>query len=62
MVLNRLFNPLWLNADILLRGGAAVLQYGNYVVRVEFPRMDIDDPISMFECWVEALDKSIAGN
>ena len=26
MILNRLFDPLWLDADVLLRGGAAVLQ------------------------------------
>ena len=40
---------------------SAVLQYGNCVIRVEFPRLDIDDPALTFEYWIEMLDRTHAG-
>lgn len=37
---------------------SAVLQYGNTVVCVEFPRLDSDDPALTFEYWIRALDNA----
>ena len=39
---------------------AAVLQYGNVVISVVFPRTDVDAPELQFAYWVEALDGALA--
>ena len=39
---------------------AAVLQYGNIVISVAFPRSDFDIPTLKLEYWVETLDKSLS--
>jgi len=39
---------------------AAVLQYGNVVVSVAFPRTDIDIPTLKLEFWIEALDDTLS--
>ena len=39
---------------------AAVLQYGNTVVSVAFPRSDIDTSALKFEYWIETLDDALS--
>ena len=39
---------------------AAVLQYGNSVISVEFPRSDFDIPTLKFEHWIETLDNTLS--
>lgn len=39
---------------------AAVLRYGNTVIRVDFPRTDLDVPTMKFEYWIEAMDSLLS--
>lgn len=41
---------------------AAVLQYGNVVMDVNFPRADIDEPALQFEYWIETMDGLLSTN